>query len=116
MRKKLAVWTLLAAVGGFASPAAQAGKFMSQAYNQQPEGARVGASYVPGAPNMVGPYGQPVEMVAPAVLREPTGADYARAAIMKTYPNELLQAGRLPEGTGAVVNANYPPPDALASG
>jgi hypothetical protein len=101
MRKKLAVCMLLAGLVGWGNPAVQAGKFMSQASNQsdRPQG---GTYSVTEAPGLVGPWGQPVEARAPAVIREPTGADYARAAIMKTYPNEVLTQGGLSNDTGAI--------------
>src|SRR5690606_36515259 len=79
MKRKLAVWTLLAALSGWASPAALAGKFMSQAVNNAPEGARWGPSYAPEATGYVGPYGRPIHQMAPASSREPTGADYVHA-------------------------------------
>ena len=108
MRKKLAVCMLLAGVVGWVHPAVQAGKFMSQASsNRQSDGAQNGAQYINEAPNLIGPWGQPVEARAPAVIKEPTGADYARAAILKAYPNEVLSQGRLPEDTGAIVPAGF---------
>ena len=108
MRKKLAVCMLLAGLAGGVNPAVQAGKFMSQASTQQqPDGPQVGVRHVIESPNLVGPWGQPVEATAPAVIKDPTGADYARAAILKAYPNELLSQGKLPENTGAIVPPGF---------
>jgi hypothetical protein len=106
MRKKLAVAMLLAGLVGWGNPAVRAGKFMSQASTSS-GGAASGTTYVTGAPGLVGPWGAPVEAVAPAVVREPTGADYARAAILKTYPNEVLNQGKLPDSNGCIVPASY---------
>ena len=106
MRKKLAVSMLLAGLVGWGSSAALAGKFMSQASNPS-DGPQSGTRYVHETPGLIGPWGQPVEARAPAVVHEPTGADYARAAILKTYPNEVLSQGKLPDGAGCVVPASY---------
>lgn len=108
MKRKLAGWVLLAALAGWSSPAAHAGKFMSQAFNPPVEGAQWGPRYPTQIPNMVGPYGQPVEQRAPALYREPTGADYAHAMLAKQYPTGLLsQVGITPPPPGFVDSAVY---------
>jgi hypothetical protein len=90
MRVKVGKWLLLAAVGGFTAGTARAGEFMKNAFNQQTDGVSMAVRYADQAPGMVGPYGTPVPVIAPAVYQEPTGADYARAALMKQYPVDLV--------------------------
>jgi hypothetical protein len=105
MKRKLAVWVLLAALGGWVSPAAQAGKFMSQAWNNSKDGVNWGPRYAQQAENYVGPYGQPVVQRAPG--REPTGADYAHAMLAQQYPRDVFSQVGVTPYPGLVVNAGY---------
>src|SRR5262245_54406260 len=104
MKRKLAVWFLLAAVGGWGSPAAHAGKFMSGAWNTSPDGASWGPRYGSEVPGMVGPWGQPVMQRVPN--HEPTGADYAHAMLAQQYPQGVLQQASVVPYPGLVVNAS----------
>jgi hypothetical protein len=91
MKRKARVMVLLAALGGWGSQAAWAGGFMSQYWSSTPDGLRTGAYSTQTAPGLVGPWGQPVTVTAPANLNaEPTGADYARATLSKSFPPEMI--------------------------
>jgi hypothetical protein len=108
MKRKAGVMVLLAALGGWGSPAAQAGGFMSQYWNSTPDGVRTGAYTKQEASSLVGPWGQPVTVTYPASYNnEMSGADYARATLGKNFPPDLVyQAfGNAPGGlqlTGGV--------------
>jgi hypothetical protein len=101
MKRKAQTMVLLAALGGWGSQAAWAGNFMSQYWNNTPDGVKSGAYAAQTAPNLVGPWGQPVTVTAPANLNaEPTGADYARATLSKNFPPEMIYQA-LGAGNGA---------------
>ena len=124
MKRTLAMWAGLAALLGWGGSAAQAGKFMSQAFNNSPEGVvRTGPIQAYEIPGVVGPNGTPVLQRAASSYREPTGADYARAFIAQQYPPEILHEAKFqppPPGLvpvhftgqpqGAVQQVNYQPP------
>jgi hypothetical protein len=124
MKRKAGAMVLLAALGGWGSPAAQAGGFMSQYFNNTPDGVRTGAYTKEEAPNLVGPWGQPVTVTAPANYNtEMTGADYARATLTKSFPQDLvyqafgngpggfqLTGGVSPPGPGGPAIPNGPSP------
>jgi hypothetical protein len=107
MKRKLAVWALLAAAGGWAGQAAQAGKYMSQAWNAAPDGVGCGARCAGEVPGVVGPWGQPVAQRVPEGLGQPTGADYAHAALLQQYPREVLSQVGITPHPGVVTNAAY---------
>ncbi len=91
MKRKAGVMVLLAALGGWGNSAAWAGGYMSQYWSGPPDGVRTGAYTTQTAPNLVGPWGQPVTVTAPAGYNaEPTGADIARATLSKSFPPDLV--------------------------
>lgn len=104
MKRKLATMLLLAALIGWSSQAARAGKYMSQAWSTPTDGARWGQRSVNEAPNLVGAWGQPVPITAPEKIKEPTGAEYARMMLAQSHPAGLLQ------------QAGYNPPPGLMGG
>src|SRR5260370_15815323 len=89
MKRRACVPLLLGALAAVV-PAARAGNYMSGTWNSKADGVRGGAYYVREADGMVGPYGQPIPAVAPAVYREPTGADYAKYVISQGMPQQML--------------------------
>jgi hypothetical protein len=90
MKRKASILVLLAGLTGGGSPAL-AGQFMSSVWNQQPDGAGIRSYVMPDSGSLVGPYGQPVPIVAPAQLQEPSGADYARAMLARSFPGDVVQ-------------------------
>ena len=109
MKRKLAGWLMLAALGGWASPAAYAGKFMSQVWSQPTEGASWGPRYAPEVRGYVGPYGEPIHQRVPdGGYGEPTGADYAKAMLAQQYPAQIMhQVGMPPPPPGYVNLAGF---------
>lgn len=108
MKRKLAGWVMLAAFGGWACPAAHAGKFMSGAWSQPTDGASWGPRYAPEVPGYVGPYGKPIHQMAQGGSSEPTGADFAKAHLAQQYPSALMnQVGMQPPPPGLVPNAAH---------
>ncbi|MFO0927976.1 MAG: hypothetical protein U0736_13200 [Gemmataceae bacterium] len=109
MKRKLAVYVLLAGLAGWGAPGVRAGKFMSQAFNQgTPEGASYGARYAPEVPQYIGPWGQPVVQHGSGTAREPSGADYAATLLYRQYPPEVLaQAGLSAPAASGISTANY---------
>lgn len=105
MKRKLTVWTLLAALGGGMVPAAHGGKFMAQAWNSPTDGARWGASYAYEVPNVVGAHGVPVAQRA--LANEPTGADYAHAMLSKQFPGQILSQAGVSPYPGLVLPASF---------
>jgi hypothetical protein len=92
MKLRSSVPLLLAALAT-AGPAV-AGNFMSSNWNSKTDQSRGGAYFVREAPDLVGPYGQPIQAVTPASYQEPTGADYARYVLTQSMPQQMLmQAG-----------------------
>jgi hypothetical protein len=96
MKQRAGVLILLAALGsgllGGSAAQAGSGRFMSRAFQPTtPDGVSWGVRQVPTVPGMVGPWGQPVEMVAPYTIKPPTGEDAARAMLAVSMPLELLQ-------------------------
>ena len=71
MKRKASILLLLAGLTGWVSPAL-AGKYMSGAFNQTPEGVSIGPRVVLES-GFVGPYGQPVATLPTETTREPTG-------------------------------------------
>jgi hypothetical protein len=71
----------------------------------------------PEVPGVVGPYGQPVPMVAPYAAAPP-GAEAARSMLNHSVPLELVQAGGLsaPGASSGVVRAGGIPPAGLLPG
>jgi hypothetical protein len=121
MQRTAGLWLLLAALGGVTVAEARPGNYMRGVWNQQPEGASLGVRFPDTIPNYIGPYGQPVPVMAPAEIQQPTGADYARAMLAQQYPSDLVrqsmgsgsgiqQVGCGPMGcSGAMVSATgYP--------
>src|SRR6476660_3456097 len=98
MKRRLCVPLLLAALA--AVPAARAGNYMSGAWNKSDGGVRTGAYFVREADGMVGPYGQPVPAIAPAVYHEPSGADYAQYVLAQSMPQQMLQQANYPQPSG----------------
>ncbi len=100
MKRKAGVMVLLAALGGWGSSAAWAGGFMSQYWGGTPDGVHTGVYATQTAPSLIGPWGQPVTVMAPASYTEPTGADLARASLAKSFPSDLvyLAFGNVPPG------------------
>jgi hypothetical protein len=94
---------------------------MSQVWVKQSDGLCNAAYYPQTVPNAVGPWGQPVPVMAPAKLEEPTGADFAKAALAQSYPPDLLrQTGFAPnpslQGSGIQRTAACPPGGCPAPG
>jgi hypothetical protein len=114
MKRKAGVMVLLGALAGWGSPAVQAGPFMSQYWNQNPDGASPNVRVVNGAPNLIGPYGQPVPAMAPASFNQASaGGDYARAALAQNFPPELVQqafAAGMPGGGLQLTGGPMPAP------
>jgi hypothetical protein len=116
MKRTLVSFLLLYLVGMWTPSDAVAGKFMSGAFNQQPEGVRTGAYTLPEASNLVGPHGQPVAITAPTAYRDPTGADVAKHHLAQQYSPQLLQqTGHVP-AANVVIPAEYQTQTPQASG
>ncbi len=101
MKRKARTMLLLAALAGGGQSPAWAGNFMSSTRAAPAQGASTGAYFRPEADRFVGPYGQPVQVRAPAEVSEPTGADYARAMLAKSYPGEVVQQAFGPASAGS---------------
>lgn len=109
MQRTVRAMVLLAALGGLAATGARAGQYMGQAWERPPEnGISWGARYAPNVPNMVGPHGEPVPVMAPPGMSEFSGADFARLTLAQSVPPQVLQAayesGAIKPAAGA-----YPP-------
>jgi hypothetical protein len=92
MKRKAGVMILLAALGGWGGSAALGGQFMSHVWNNTPDNVQMTYQRVDGAPALMGPWGEPIAATAPATLPgPPTGADFARAALMQSFPPGLVQ-------------------------
>src|SRR5262249_39544546 len=90
LRKSL---PLLLAALAFAGPAS-AGNYMSNAWPAKTDGGSGGVHSASEAPELIGPYGTPIQAVAPASYREPTGADYAQYVLSQSMPPQMIsQAG-----------------------
>jgi hypothetical protein len=111
MNRKAGLMVLLAALCGWGSPAGLAGEYMSQVWNTAPDGARSGAYRAASAPNMIGPYGQPVPITAPSEVESLSpGAEYARAALLKSFPPDLVNnVGYNPGAIGFQLTGGMPP-------
>jgi hypothetical protein len=99
MKRKVGTMVFLAAACGWGGSAAWGGTYMSRVWNTAPDGGRNGAYLGAEAPNLVGPYGQPVPIIAPASYnpQQVGGADYARAMLAQSFPADILQmAGAVP--------------------
>jgi len=113
MSRKVGWALLLAALGVAPGQLAYAGKFMSNAFRPQPDGAHWGQRDVEEAPGLVGPWGQPVPVMAPAKAEEPSGAAYARSMLQQQYPQSVLQQVGYANGPGpacaqGACNGAYP--------
>jgi len=98
MKLRTSVPLLLTALA-VAGPAS-AGNYMSNVFNSKNDGPTNGAYYAREAPQLVGPYGMPVQAVAPASYHEPTGADYAQHALAQSMSPELLMQAGLTQQQG----------------
>jgi hypothetical protein len=115
MKRLSGLVLLLASAGGCVSSGGNgaSGVYMSQAFNSRPDAGTCARSPV-NAPGMVGPYGQPVAMTAPASMESSnSGEAYARAMIASSLPQEIVQqldykAGR--GGSGIVQAQAVCPP------
>jgi hypothetical protein len=99
MKRTLAAVLLLTGLG----TAASAGPYMSGYWNKQTEpadGVHWGARYANEVPNLMGPYGQPVPMVAPYNANPPGGADLARAMMQQSMPLGMVQQMGFAGGLG----------------
>jgi hypothetical protein len=107
MKLRTSVPLLLAALA-LAGPA-RAGNYMGAVWNSRNDGPTNGAYYAREAPNLVGPYGMPIQAVAPASYHEPTGADYARYALAQsTSPEMLMLANFYQQQQYGIQAAAYP--------
>src|SRR6516225_2336733 len=94
MKRLSGVGLLLAMAGGCMSDGGGAsGVYMSQAFNNRPDGAMCASARTPAtAPGVVGPYGAPVAMTAPAGSgSNMSGEAYARFVFAQSLPPEIVQ-------------------------
>ncbi|HZY86558.1 MAG TPA: hypothetical protein VFE78_17115, partial [Gemmataceae bacterium] len=106
----------LAVLAAAALGQARGGPYMSQVWNKGAgvDGASWGAYTLPTVPGYVGPWGQPVPVVAPYNVHPPTGEEAARAMLSRSVPLEFVQASGLNQpgkgGSGIMqVQAACPP-------
>jgi hypothetical protein len=115
MTRRTAAALLLAALGGLTvTQTGAAGPFMNQWRQQQGsnpggiEGASCGVRSVPTAPGMVGPYGQPVPVMAPPASDMPTtGQVMAQQTILRQLPPEVAAEVIQKSGQGAMMPPGY---------
>ena len=93
MKRLSGVGLLLAVAGGCMSDGGGAsGVYMSQAFNNRPDGAMCAARTPATAPGVVGPYGAPVAMTAPAGTgSNMSGEAFARYVFAQSLPSEIVQ-------------------------
>src|SRR6516225_3154729 len=96
MKRLSGVGLLLAMAGGCMSDGGGAsGVYMSQAFNNRPDGAMCGSACArtpAAAPGVVGPYGAPVAMTAPAGSgSNMSGEAFARYVFAQSLPSEIVQ-------------------------
>jgi hypothetical protein len=96
MKKFARRMVLIAGLAGGTAAPAWAGNYMRNAWNQGPDESGCSScrtTYPIEAPNMVGPYGQPIPIrYGDGPPAAPNGADYAKAMLMRTLPPDVLQA------------------------
>jgi hypothetical protein len=84
------------------------------------DGASWGAYTMPTVPGYVGPWGQPVPVVAPYNVNPPTGTDAARAMLSQSVPLEFVQAAGLNQpgrgGSGIMQTQAACPPGGCPAG
>ena len=102
--KRLLWSALLAALVGSAT-FGQTGRYMGGANNKTVDGISNGVTYKTEVPNLVGPYGQPVEMKMPYAASPPTGDAMARAMMSQSVPLEL--AGPLSQRGGGLLQTQF---------
>jgi hypothetical protein len=103
---KRLLWSALALAAVLAPVAyAQTGRYMGNVWNKSCDGVCSGTTYKTEVPNVVGPWGQPVEMKMPYAAAPPTGEAMARAMMSQSVPLEL--AGPLQQAGGGLVPAQY---------
>jgi hypothetical protein len=103
MKRLIWVALLLAPGGGCMSAdgGMATGVYMSQAFNHQADAGPCVRTPV-NAQNMVGPYGQPVAMTAPATVDSPmSGEALARSVIAQSLPAEIVQQLDYKAGRGS---------------
>ncbi len=122
MKRLMGLVPLLALAGGCMSgggPGAS-GVYMSQAFGNRPDaagpcaGGACAARTPMTAPNMVGPYGAPVAMTAPAASTDAmSGEALARSVIAQALPPEIVQQLDYKAGKGGsgiqLAQATFPP-------
>ncbi len=92
MRQTLWSGLLVVLACGWTDPAS-AGTFMSGYFSQPcPDGCSCSVRPAQGVPSLVGPYGQPVEMVYPYTASPPSGEAAARAMLSFSVPPEVQMA------------------------
>jgi hypothetical protein len=90
MKRKASIVVLLAGLAGGGGQAL-AGNYMGNVWSQNPEGVGIKVGVMPDSAGFVGPHGQPVQLLPAGQNQEPTGADYARAMLYQSFPNEVMQ-------------------------
>jgi hypothetical protein len=90
---KQTLWIGLVLLAGGWCGLAQAGPYMSS-YSAKPcaDGCSCGVHTAPAIPGMVGPWGQPVDMVFPYNANPPGGEEAARAMLSMSVPYDLQMA------------------------
>jgi hypothetical protein len=112
----------LAVLAAAALGEARGGPYMSQVWNKNGSdgGPSWGAYTLPTVPGYVGPWGQPVPVIAPYNVKPPTGEDAARAMLAQSVPLEFVQAAGLNQpgkgGSGILQTAATCPPGGCPPG
>jgi hypothetical protein len=99
MKRTSAAILLLGGLAGLAGAwlgnggVARGGPYMSDAFAKEcPDGICSGCYHKPAVPGLVGPWGQPVEMVHPYSASPPGGEATARAMLAQSVPLDLQMA------------------------